>query len=331
MSKYKRIALIVLCGVLVALCGIQCFADSIGEETQQGTIHYISSFESIKFDLNTENDVQASFALTTNPIPGPTTLTYSSVESPTLGKQYTITEQITPVEILSNTYTIFNRRFTSNNLSYTLDNSSYRHYFSLQSPRYEFTAVQNLSGLSPSIKTNNQNETIRVTTAFSYYVWESSYDIETDEHSNYPTLYTYAIQQENSDGSSIELFPQELTNEIINKGYPNNYTTADTVMCFYTINVLLISNIKQDLDISIIQTTTTEKEGFGSFFSTFFNDGSIDINMGEKSTNILNWLSTVTDGFLNTDLFGNFSIGDILIIVIGIGALFAILKYFAGG
>lgn len=45
----------------------------------------------------------------------------------------------------------------------------------------------------------------------------------------------------------------------------------------------------------------------------------------------MSWLGTTLDGFFNTDIVGIFSLGDILWVAIGIGALFATLKYFAGG
>ena len=43
------------------------------------------------------------------------------------------------------------------------------------------------------------------------------------------------------------------------------------------------------------------------------------------------WLIIAVDGFLSAPIIGIISIGEILWFTIGIGILFAVLKYFAGG
>lgn len=46
---------------------------------------------------------------------------------------------------------------------------------------------------------------------------------------------------------------------------------------------------------------------------------------------LFDFIITSIGGFFGTDLFGTFSLGDLTSIVISIGVLFALLKYFAGG
>lgn len=51
----------------------------------------------------------------------------------------------------------------------------------------------------------------------------------------------------------------------------------------------------------------------------------------EPPPSMLGWIMPAVDGFFSIPIFGEFTLGNILWVVIGIGVVFAVLKYFAGG
>lgn len=65
---------------------------------------------------------------------------------------------------------------------------------------------------------------------------------------------------------------------------------------------------------------------FTRYISKFRGVGNIDVN-----ADFTGWIATATSGFLNFELFPNFSIGGVLAILVGFSLVILFLKIFAGG
>lgn len=133
------------------------------------------------------------------------------------------------------------------------------------------------------------------------------------------------------------LFPQ-IENRAAFANYfneKNQYIYIEEYQMFYDVK-LATKNVNyspEKLDFNVVlyyKTTPPQIDNWilgylGDF--TFEQGAPIEI----PTSNLVSWLAAAVSGFFNTELLGGITIGSIVWFCLGLGALFAVLKYFAGG
>lgn len=130
-----------------------------------------------------------------------------------------------------------------------------------------------------------------------------------------------------------------MNNDIVNQYATNNITVDEnfivdnlTVAIYFTFDTLEeATNTYVDITIpyqkgerNTIDDYIQQKIGTGYL-------GNQNTALPENPTDFIEYIVIAADGFFTTDILGIASLGDILWFAVGVGILFAVLKYFAGG
>lgn len=163
---------------------------------------------------------------------------------------------------------------------------------------------------------------------YTYYLKQKSANGEyyVTQYSGSKTIFQYPNM---SDGENLTtyyilphpsmIFSEEIYESLVGIIYENTTTRIYTSRAlnnydFSYTDTLMRDNALNDRSISVFM----ENMRFNPIEELHFSDLSI-------------FLTSITDGFFNTDIFGLFSVSDILFVVIGISLLIVFLKMFAGG
>ena len=115
--------------------------------------------------------------------------------------------------------------------------------------------------------------------------------------------------------------------------YDTYYPGDDRLVCFSKIHSTVVfgaDTYSFSLTLPIIspgdnQTVDEDFYSIRTFITKYF-----PINQ-EYSMNFLSWLATAIGGFISFEIMPGITISSLLLFIFGIGAVFAFLRYFAGG
>ena len=175
----------------------------------------------------------------------------------------------------------------------------------------------------PRISANGK--TITISTTLKIGIWkpiQSTSNANGEMHIEY---YEFAHTQT---GTQVDLF-ENILNQLPATYFNANNDKAEIYM-HTQINIKDFDE-NEYCELTITQPYRDYYIGTSQMFMHMIPDGSINLNPTKIEINggIIEWLSNVTSGFFNTEIFGSISIGDIVWVVIGIGVLFAVLKIFS--
>lgn len=187
----------------------------------------------------------------------------------------------------------------------------------------------------------NPNMKISIAVTITYeYVLKTALDNGTTDIQVKMGISIFTYQYNSSENTAynqmVEMFPdfrKDITLDPVFNNNPQYYVITDTE-CNIQITGIDSNTIPK---ITILNWYGwSNGNGTRATMDNFLTYEIGNIRTGETipilpDDGFLTWLGTALDGFFNHDIVGVFSLGDVLWIAIGIGALFAVLKYFAGG
>lgn len=349
MSKYKRIALIVLCGVLVALCGIQCFATAPTNDTytpwwkfermvitnenlsvSSHTIsidHFISEYrQSNSMSFDNEELETSSYNVSTR---------VESIQSelPWSKLVYNYTIPAYWVQTTPETSDYFKLSLSGGGFVYNAETADIANYISLGGYSTILSGTVSMKAtLFAKNELNSNGDLIGLVGGADTVTISKPLTIQ--NHGTYTSL-AHLNPSNYFSNVSFSFGNYDYTLEDLG-GLDNVYLWIDEIFieldCYISSDIFTINLVNTgrptsiDLENNTIETVSTNNIGTISI-------GTWNINAPTDTAEPWNLLDFFdgTLSFFSTDIFGNFSIGDIGLICIAVGALFAILKYFAGG
>lgn len=154
----------------------------------------------------------------------------------------------------------------------------------------------------------------------SYNLIEKKTKTVTYSFEEYLIEYAYMIPDITNDAEITGIF-NATDDKVLISGDVQFIIEVPEVSRDYDLNVRVIQYYTKDSDT--IQTWLDDK--LGTVYQHITNRPI------QVDTNLIDWLSSTVGGFLNTQIFSGITIGHIIWFTIGIGGLFAILKFFSGG
>lgn len=176
----------------------------------------------------------------------------------------------------------------------------------------------------------NSEIDIRVNTTVNY---EHMY-YDTDDNGNRKLIIDHKIKEYNTTRTFNNVVSAELYGDIANDTNTDSQDVRMISDIYTTINISYDNNdynFENDLMMFTYKYINTYQLTSEEYWNAYFPNGIDTDDTIQSEIRLGQFLSKTLNGFFQTQLFGTFSIGDILIACIGIGVLFAVLKYFAGG